>query len=225
MKSKDQTVLGGVKKDYKEVGSGFVSANEFYDDEDHSDGDGKEEKKGQAAQNGDQPFEEYDDEDYHSHGNSDEGSARGGIAKKEDHIEEEHQGWSTKNHQEGIEKRQQEKLDGAEEIGGRQNPSREFLGRGRAEEEEENQDSHYDGSRQGWLGRVEEDEEGEGEDPFEEASGQEWSSRETDRKGEDHDTTEEAPGRGWSAEIFGGTVTLFAIVFLLIIAFVLCKRR
>ena len=37
--------MGGVKKDYKEVGSGFVSANEFYDDEDHSDGDCIEEKK------------------------------------------------------------------------------------------------------------------------------------------------------------------------------------
>ena len=120
------------------------------------------------------------------------------ILFEETHKQEEHQGWSKKMHNIGVE----DKKNRGKAIKN-EDPSEEAAGQ--------------------WKSARRSNEEGEREDPSEEGSGWsagQWRSNE-EREGED--MSEEASGL--SAEIFGGTAILFAMLLLLILTFLICKWR
>ena len=226
-----------MNKDYKEEdeGNGFVRP--FADEYEDYSGDGIEDKADVESE--DEPFEEYDDEDYQGGGIGEEGRIRGGIAEREDqpfkeYDDEEFQGSGVGEgnnmlHGNTLARNENRKRD---EKFPENRINKHDAGNGIVFEETHIQEEH-----QGWRkdnhpseeapghwksGRAKE--EGKGQDPSEEASERGWS-REANGEEEDHNTSEEASGRGWSAEIFGGTAILFATLFLLILLFLLCKWR
>ena len=118
------------------------------------------------------------------------------ILFEETHKQEEHQGWSKKMHNIGVE----DKKNRGKAIKN-EDPSEEAAGQ--------------------WKSARRSNKEGEREDPSEEASG--WSAGQWRASKEGEDMSKEAPG--WSAEIFGGTAILFAMLLLLILTFLICKWR